>query len=104
MNESEHFWVLFTFYNKPKIENDIDNREKVRRQIVDNLFDKKFSDRDHQKQELLKTWLDNMLYLPDLTVETYSQCFESTIKENLREIQQEEEIIFFDDFNHCAAF
>jgi len=31
MNESEHFWVLFTFYNKPKIENDIDNREKVRR-------------------------------------------------------------------------
>ena len=54
---------------------------------MDNLFDKKFLDRDHRKQELLKTWLDNMLYLPDLTVETYSQCFESTIKENLREIQ-----------------
>ena len=43
MNENEYFWVLFTFYNKPKIENNIESRERVRRQIVDNLFDKKWS-------------------------------------------------------------
>lgn len=31
MNENPKFWVLFTFYNKSKIENDIDSKEKVRR-------------------------------------------------------------------------
>lgn len=120
--ENHHFWVLFTYYNKTKIEFDIDNREKVRRQVVDNLFEDKWHIEDNQKQEILKEWLDNMLYLPDLTTkpkERTPDCnkfidvemtseqqskLQSTIPQHLREIQQEGEIIDFDDQNWCKKF
>jgi hypothetical protein len=65
INENPKFWVLFTFYNKNKIENDIDSKEKVRRQIVDIYFENielSFS----ENQKLLKKYLDNLLYLPEL--------------------------------------
>lgn len=64
-------------------------------------------------QFLLKKWLDNILYLPEVKKPTtesneidatpaskmsdYSNIMQSNIGSNLREIQQEEEIIFFDD-------
>jgi hypothetical protein len=31
LNENPLFWILFTFYNKNKIDNDIDSKEKIRR-------------------------------------------------------------------------
>lgn len=39
LHESSSFWVLFCNYNKTKIDGDIDMKEKVRRQIVDNFFE-----------------------------------------------------------------
>lgn len=58
-------------------------------------------------QTLLKKWLDNILYLPEMSLkdtstpaksvsDIYSRQYESAICSNLREIQQEEEIIFFE--------
>ena len=38
LEESTKFWILFTFFNKHKV-CDIDHKEKVRRQIVDNFFE-----------------------------------------------------------------
>lgn len=39
LQESSSFWVLFCNYNKQKIDGDIDIKEKVRRQVVDNFFE-----------------------------------------------------------------
>jgi hypothetical protein len=64
LNENPKFWVLFTFYNKNKIENDIDSKEKVRRQIVD-IFFEYIEDEFSENQKLLKKYLDNILYLPE---------------------------------------
>lgn len=65
INENPKFWVLFTFYNKSKIENDIDSKEKVRRQIVDIYFENIGIDFS-ENQKFLKKYLDNILYLPEL--------------------------------------
>lgn len=63
LDTNAHFWVLFSNYVKPKLDDNIDNREKIRRQIVDNFFNSNF---DESSQVLLKKHLDDMLYLPDV--------------------------------------
>jgi hypothetical protein len=39
LEECANFWILFTFYNRNKIDGDIEQKEKVRRQVVDNFFE-----------------------------------------------------------------
>jgi hypothetical protein len=39
LENSSSFWILFAYYNRAKIDSDIDLKEKVRRQIVDNFFE-----------------------------------------------------------------
>jgi len=102
LSECANFWVLFVNFTKAKIDSDIDIKEKVRRQIVERFFETGLS----KDQALLKKWLDNLLYLPDITTvpaesvhsfaSPYSRMQQSAIRSNLKEIQQEEEIIFFD--------
>jgi hypothetical protein len=40
LEEVSAFWILFVNYNRNKIDGEIDNKEKVRRQIVDKFFEK----------------------------------------------------------------
>jgi len=76
MDESIKFWILFTNYCKSKIQGDIEQREKVRRQIVTNFFDDKDFDEDVvEEQGILKKYLDNMLYLPDVVKEKEIERF-----------------------------
>jgi hypothetical protein len=70
LEESFKFWILFTYFNKHKV-CDIDQKEKVRRQIVDNFFECESPNKP--AQEMLKKYLDNILYLPDLARETVTQ-------------------------------
>lgn len=114
LKESSSFWVLFCNYNKNKIDGDIDMKERVRRQIVDNFFEA--TDKLNQQIQL-KKWLDNLLYLPDIqnkqvvkesvdgnsSATPYSKFFQSAIKSNLKEIQQEEEIIFWEPVKKFQA-
>jgi len=76
LDESIKFWILFTNYCKSKIQGDIEQREKVRRQIVTNFFDDIEYDEDVvEEQVTLKKYLDNMLYLPDVVKEKEIQRF-----------------------------
>ena len=122
LEECANFWILFAYYNRSKIDGDIDQKEKVRRQVVDTFFE---NPAKHAQQVVLKKWLDNILYLPEIstaacvaqaqaakedatpasaTASHYSHMFQSHIGSNLREIQQEEEIIFFDDVKAFGGF
>lgn len=107
LQNSASFWVLFAFYVKGKIDSDIEIKEKVRRQIVDTFFE---CGTKVPQQTQLKMWLDTVLYLPDIndkpateqksdevSEKQYEKPVQSAIRSNLNEIQQEEEIIFFDD-------
>jgi hypothetical protein len=65
MQENTKFWILFTNYNKQKVTgSDVDQKERVRRQIVDNFFE--IDNPSKENQEILKKYLDDMLYLPDI--------------------------------------
>ena len=76
LDESIKFWILFGNYCKSKIQGDIEQREKVRRQIVTNFFDDIEYDEDVvEEQVTLKKYLDNMLYLPDVVREKEIQRF-----------------------------
>ena len=101
LEDCANFWILFTYYNRNKIDADIEQKEKVRRQVVDNFFE---TEQKHSQQVLLKKWLDNILYLPDVcaapakvagmtdatpasaSTSKYSHMFQSHIGSNLREI------------------
>ena len=76
---------------------DIDQKERVRRQIVDNFFE--IDTPNQENQEILKKYLDDMLYLPD--VMAAQEKPEPGIH---REIQQEDEIVFQDELYKRPSF
>ena len=70
---------------------DIDQKEKVRRQIVDNFFE--IDNPSKENQEILKKYLDDMLYLPDI-IEHSKFVFKTSVQ---TEMQGEDEIVFQDE-------
>jgi hypothetical protein len=62
LEENTVFWVLYSYYVKDKLEKSIDDKEKVRRQIVDYFFQ---SEDKKAEQSYLKKHLDDLLYLPE---------------------------------------
>ena len=74
LEENANFWILFTFYNKSKIDGDIDLKEKVRRQIVDNFFENPCT-----QQAMLKKWLDNILYLPEVCLKPVTTAISEAV-------------------------
>tara|TARA_B110000285_G_C15012203_1_gene557070 strand:- start:122 stop:517 length:396 start_codon:yes stop_codon:yes gene_type:complete len=77
MQENTKFWILFTNYNKQKVTgSDVDQKERVRRQIVDNFFE--IDNPSKENQEILKKYLDDILYLPDI-IQHSKFVYKSTI-------------------------
>ena len=89
LKDSAHFWILFVKYNKDKFNTgdasiDIDQKEKIRRQLVDNFFEynqrpRSWTEKVQEKQEMLKKYLDDQLYLPDrITKHTMPRMLSNT--------------------------
>ena len=83
---SWRFWVLFTSYVREQIMDDIDARERVRRQVIEVFFEGGAYGKTEVKQ-----WLDDLLYLPS---ESGAPVVREQVRQGMEEIQNEEEIVF----------